>query len=113
MNHYLTQLDFTTLDYIFSHNTKAYCEYLEACIDTIGEAAEEINLCYNDFDCDKIQRVRHRIQPNLELLGLMRLKEDLLDFEEGKRASNDKLFNEIHQSFPALIDALRVKLRNF
>jgi hypothetical protein len=110
MNHYLTQLDFTSLDYIFSQNTKAYREYVEACIYTIGEAAEEINLCYNDLDFDKIQRVRHRIQPNLELLGLMLLKADLLDFEEGELSSSSNLFNEIHQSFPALIDALRVKL---
>jgi hypothetical protein len=109
MNRYLTQLDFTTLDYIFANNSAAYCEYLDACDDALRQADQEINSCFHSITCDQIGAIRHRIQPNLDLLGLIEFKDDLIAFETGTRESTDALFKEIHETFPLLSAAIAQK----
>lgn len=106
-----SELSFSRLDGIFINSTPTYTQYLVACVNSMIEGKTELINCLSQQEIDAFSRVRHKLQPNLELMGLSQLKTELAAIEKNPSLLNTDRIFELTQDIDAIIDLIDRKIK--
>lgn len=107
----VSELSFSRLDGIFINSTPTYKQYLVACIDSMIEGKTELTNCLSQHDIDAFSKVRHKLQPNLELMGLSQLKKELAAIEKNPSLLNTDHVHQLTQDIEGVIDLIAGKIK--
>lgn len=66
----------------FNNNYDLMVSTLELIVETVNEDLQKMNEHYRDEEFELIQKIAHKIKPNFELLGLMKIHSECLSLEK-------------------------------
>lgn len=88
----------------FNNNEELMISTLELIVETVKEDLVKMNESYHHDDLEQIRKTAHKIKPNFELLGLMKIHQECVSLEKAEEQTKvdhhlKRLSEGIHKAF--------------